>query len=131
MRTTGSPDGLVVHQGTPGAARQHALRLIDARESVIRRPGDGWREVAQGRHQTHGPVYASQQPEDSVQRVTLTCPTSTRIPEEAGLPFASCSVTVTVENSVGDTPAHNVTVGPWLKVPAGTRIPAAFLSQAW
>ena len=47
------------------------------------------------------------------------------MPEEAEFPFASCSVTVTVGNSFGDTPDHRITSGPWLNVPIGTSIEIA------
>src|SRR5438270_14016631 len=61
----------------------------------------------------------------------LIVPISTRRPDEAGLPFAPCSVTVRVRNFVIGTPDHSVTLRPSLNVPTGTRTPAGFLTQAW
>ena len=61
---------------------------------------------------------------------TSTEPVSTRFPDDSWLRPTCCSVTVSVGKSTGETPTHNVTLGPWLKVPAGTRIPAVFFSQA-
>jgi hypothetical protein len=59
-----------------------------------------------------------------------TEPESTRFPDDAWLRPTCCSVTVSVGKLVGGTPAHNVTLGPSLKVPTGTRVPAAFFSHA-
>jgi hypothetical protein len=59
-----------------------------------------------------------------------TEPESTRFPDDAWLWPTCCSVTVSVGKLVGETPAHNVTRGPSLKVPTGTRVPAAFFSHA-
>jgi hypothetical protein len=57
-------------------------------------------------------------------------PESTRFPDDAWLLPTFCSVTVSVGNLVGGTPAHNVTLVPSLKVPTGTSFPAAFSSHA-
>jgi integrase len=57
-------------------------------------------------------------------------PESTSFPHDAWLRPTRCSVTVSVGNLVGGTPAHNVTLGPPLKVPTGTRVPTAFFSHA-
>jgi hypothetical protein len=65
------------------------------------------------------------------QLVRWACPTRTRCPDDAGLPFACCRVTVIVGYWVGGTPDHNVTSPDWLNVPMGTRMPTAFLSHAW
>jgi hypothetical protein len=59
-----------------------------------------------------------------------TEPESTRFPNDAWLRPTCCSVTVSVGKLVGGTPAHNVTLGPSLKVPTGIRVPAAFFSHA-
>jgi len=58
-------------------------------------------------------------------------PTRTRRPDDAGLPLACCWVTVKVRNCVIGTPDHSVTERASLKVPTGTRMPAAFLTHAW
>ena len=52
------------------------------------------------------------------------------MPDEAGSPFASSSVTVIVENSDGWTPAHSTTSAPSLNVPMETSTPSALRSQA-
>jgi len=59
-----------------------------------------------------------------------TEPESTHFPDDAWLRPTCCSVTVSVGKLVGGTPAHNVTLGPSLKVPTETRVPAAFFSHA-
>jgi hypothetical protein len=65
------------------------------------------------------------------QLVRWACPTRTRCPDDAGLPFACCRVTVIVGYWVGGTPDHNVTSPDWLNEPMGTRMPTAFFSHAW
>src|SRR6516225_11464849 len=79
-------------------------------------------------HRQSLPTWAAR-PGD--QLVLWTCPMRTRCPDEAGLPFACCRVTVIVGYWVGGTPDHNVTSPDWLNVPMGTSIPAAFFSHAW
>jgi hypothetical protein len=59
-----------------------------------------------------------------------TGPASTRFPDDAWPWPASCSVIVSAGKLTGETPAHKVTSGPWLKVPTGTSAPAAFFSHA-
>jgi hypothetical protein len=65
------------------------------------------------------------------QLVLWACPMRTRCPDDAGLPFACCRVTVIVGYWVGGTPDHNVTSPDWLNVPMGTSMSAAFFSHAW
>jgi len=65
------------------------------------------------------------------QLVLWAWPMRTRCPDDAGLPFACCRVTVIVGYWVGGTPDHNVMSPDWLNVPMGTSMPAAFFSHAW
>src|SRR5215471_3157375 len=75
------------------------------------------------------PLSGRLDPED--QLTLWACPTRTRCPDDAGLPFACCLVTVTVGYWVGGTPDHNVMSPDWLNVPMGTSMSAAFFSHAW
>src|SRR5215471_3376254 len=82
-----------------------------------------------GRPEGRIPLPGAAGPGD--QLVLWACPMRTRCPDDAGLPFACCRVTVIVGYWVGGTPDHNVTSPDWLNVPMGTSMPAAFFSHAW
>src|SRR5215472_10784093 len=83
----------------------------------------------EGRPEGRIPLPGAAGPGD--QLVLWACPMRTRCPDDAGLPFACCRVTVIVGYWVGVTPDHNVTSPDWLNVPMGTSMSAAFFSHAW
>ena len=58
-----------------------------------------------------------------------TVPTSTFSPDDVWSPSARSRVTVSVVNSFGETPAHNVTSWPSLKNGAGLLVPIGTFNE--